>query len=221
MTIGIIYTITDKDTNEVYIGSTTMSINKRMISHRSMCKSYDEGKKKGGCSSFNIIRRNNYTVKILENIEYEKKEELYFKERNYIETLNAINTMKRPKITKEEKKLKNDEIKENYKEQRKAYSKKYDKEYRAKNKEYIAAKTKEYREKNKEMLKEKSKNYRETNTERIKDKKKVEYEKAKQDGKCDIVQCGCGGTYIFRSKARHFATNLHQQFIKKNNNYNI
>ncbi len=47
----------------------------------------------------------------------------------------------------------------------------------------------------------------------LKEKKKLEYEKAKLNGKCDIVTCECGGTYQFRAKSRHFKTTKHLQYL--------
>lgn len=45
------------------------------------------------------------------------------------------------------------------------------------------------------------------------EKNKSSYQKDKENGKCDSIQCDCGGTYRFVSKARHFKTKKHLNFI--------
>jgi len=213
--IGIIYSIIDNESKDIYYGSTLMSINRRMNSHRYNCKGYDEGKRKSGCSSFNIIRKNDYKVSILETVEFEDKKELLFKEREYIENNNCVNKMKKPISTKQEK-LETAKQYQNNKEGRKDYMKTYSIKYREQNKEKLAVQKKEYGEANKEAIKEKSKAYRLKNTEAIKEKKKLEYEKDKLNGKCNIITCECGGTYQFRAKTRHFKTKKHLDFVQNN-----
>jgi hypothetical protein len=56
---GLIYKITDNETNEVYIGSTIRTIKARINQHR--------GQKE--CRAHSIIIRDNYRVKILEEID--------------------------------------------------------------------------------------------------------------------------------------------------------
>lgn len=61
---------------------------------------------------------------------------------------------------------------------------------------------------------EKSKAYREgEKREELLEKKRAQYQKDKENGKCDSIQCDCGGTYTFVSKARHFKTEKHLDFI--------
>ena len=91
----IIYKIFCNKTNKCYIGSTTMSLNKRINKHRSDCKLFIEGKKINKCSSVEIIKENDYDTIILEEIEITNLEELserYKLERKYIESnLNNVN----------------------------------------------------------------------------------------------------------------------------------
>jgi len=212
MPFGIIYSITCNDTNDVYVGSTTTSLNKRMIGHHNNCKRYDEGKQKQGCSAFDIIRRNNYTVKPLETYEYEELKQLHLKEREYIAELKPVNTMRRPHASKEEKKETEKTIKS--KPENKAKKAESDKKYRnGEHREDLLQRKREYHHANKEAIAEKKKAYRDANKEAIAERKRAEYEKAKEKGLCEQIICQCGGNYILRAKARHFKTKCHQAYV--------
>jgi hypothetical protein len=87
---GIIYKIECNETGEVYYGSTTQSLNRRMIGHKSCCKQWKEGK----CNfttSFQIIDRGNYSYNLIEIVECEDKYQLETRERFYIENNECIN----------------------------------------------------------------------------------------------------------------------------------
>ena len=87
---GIIYKIICNITNEIYFGSTINTLNRRMILHKSKCKSYNNGKYHF-ITSFNIINRGNYSYLLIENVECETKRELEIRERFYIENNECIN----------------------------------------------------------------------------------------------------------------------------------
>lgn len=108
---GKVYKIEDNETGEIYIGSTFQNIYKRLSGHRNDCKSYDEGKRKYDLASGNIIRRNNYSVEILQDIICENKDELLFLERQTIDKYGdkCININRTPISTTEEKKIKQKE----------------------------------------------------------------------------------------------------------------
>jgi len=211
MVFGIVYSITCVETGEIYVGSTAGSINQRMAGHECNCNRYDRGEKISNCSAFNIIRRGNYKVRVLEHIEFNHKYELHQRERHFIAELGAINVMRRPNVTKDEIKQKNKELSQN--ESAKKSKSERDKAYREKHREELLAKKREYHQNNKEAIAEKSKAYREANAEAIKEKKKAEYLKAKENGLCEIITCECGGTFTHRSKARHLKTKKHQDFL--------
>ena len=213
MGFGIAYSITCNETGEVYVGTTILGLNQRISSHVCLCNRYDRGEAVSNCSSFDIIRRGNYKITVLEHLEFTHKSELHQRERHFIAELGAINTMRRPNITKEEK---NDTVKEyRHSETGKANKAKSDKKYReGEQREELLAKKREYHHANKEAISEKSKEYREANAEAIKEKKKAEYLKAKENGLCEIITCECGGTFTHRSKARHCKTKKHQDFFE-------
>lgn len=72
-------------------------------------------------------------------------------------------------------------------EERIILQRKYDKEYREKNKQIISEKHKQYYKNNKKIISER---------------------------KNEKIECECGGRYTQGSKARHFRSNKHQEYLK-------
>tara|TARA_R100001198_G_scaffold96605_2_gene87359 strand:+ start:1034 stop:1432 length:399 start_codon:yes stop_codon:yes gene_type:complete len=74
----LIYKIVDNDTNECYIGSTKQKIYNRLSTH----------KKQNSCSSWSIIKKNNYKVLILEECNELNRNE---REQYYININDCVN----------------------------------------------------------------------------------------------------------------------------------
>jgi len=158
---GIIYELIDNTNNNKYIGSTETTIEKRLSSHKASYKSYLKGNKKQACKSFEILKNNNYTIKILEKVKYNEKEELLKKEAYYINNIKCIN-LKVPLQTRKEYRLNNvEKIKER------------NKKYYGKNKSEIYQKNRQRILKNHENYKQQCKDYYNNNKEKLKvDQKK-------------------------------------------------
>lgn len=192
---GIIYTITCNETGEVYVGQTVSKY--RVIKHL-----YDinqDGKRQ--CTAKPILDRGDWSYKKVDEIEFEHQYELNVLEGYYQKTIpNCINKHQNGQLVNQPYK--------NKKEYMKIYSKAYrEGEKRA---EILEKKRQDHQINGKER----GKKYREAHKDEIKEKKKKEYEKDKANGKCDIIQCECGGTYSHKSKARHFQTKKHQEYLK-------
>ena len=156
---GKIYRIVDNTNGKQYIGSTTQPLSKRLVAHRLDYKKYTNGKCKY-ITSFEIIKNNDYSIILIENVNCDNKEQLLKRERHYIESMSCVNKVV-PTRTDTEYRLEN-------KEKIKQRTKKY----RIDNKEKIKEKNKEYHEINKEKIKEKNKEHRENNKEKIKQRGK-------------------------------------------------
>jgi len=115
---GKIYKLFCNESNLVYYGSTTQSLNDRLCQHRT--------NKKGTCISKIMI---NPQIELLEDFPCNTKKELEVRERFYIENNECIN-MKIPGRTNKEW---IDDNKEIFKQKRKEVNK----NYREKNKEII------------------------------------------------------------------------------------
>lgn len=88
---SIIYMIVCNITNDVYIGSTTKSIDERMGFHKINFKAFQNGAKQSYCRSFDILKTNDYKVYIIENVNCNSKRELEKIEGYYIKNNNCIN----------------------------------------------------------------------------------------------------------------------------------
>jgi len=146
--MGIIYKITDKTNNNIYIGSSKQTAKLREQNHKRLYKSYLKGGSiKGYTSSFEILKNNDYTFEVIE-----ETDELKIREQYWIENINCINKNNANKDKKEYKK----EWYENNKERILEKCKSYVIENADKTKEY----QKQYREQNKEKTKEYNKQYK-------------------------------------------------------------
>jgi hypothetical protein len=161
-----IYKLTSSNSNDIYIGSTTLNLCKRKAHHIADYKSYLLNKKKY-ITSFKIIEYGgDIDICLLEEYSCNNKEQLHQRERFFIDNNVCVNkyiptrTMKEYYEThKEEKKeyieLNKDKIKE-YQQQYRNIKKEYIKEYY----ELTKDKKKEYYELNKDKKKEYQKQYR-------------------------------------------------------------
>ena len=154
----LIYAIECLTTNEIYIGSTKMKINKRLDSHRSATNK---------CVSKTIIERGNYKVNILEEVSCNSKKELLIKEREYLEKLNCINKCVPTNLYKwESQKRFNEKNKDLIKKRNRIYELKRDKKA-------VIEKNKRYYERNKEKQDDYKKRWYVENRERILANKKI------------------------------------------------
>ena len=138
---GVIYEIRCNIINDVYYGSTTVSLSERISNHKSM----------RDCTARNIIDRGNFTCKIIEECPCNCKQELEARESYYIRNNECIN-IQIPGRTKQE-----------WREDNKDKIQKYFKEYNEANKVHLSQVNKEYREDNKVEIAAQKKIYREKN----------------------------------------------------------
>ena len=141
MVTGIIYKIQCNVTGEVYFGSTTKTLNKRITEHKSTCKGWKLGKH-NFTTSFNIIDRGNYSYSLIETVDCEDRKQLEARERYYIENNECVNRNIPTRTQKEYNELKRDDKKE------------YDKTYRQVNADKKKANDKAYNELHKEQKRE-------------------------------------------------------------------
>jgi len=133
---GKIYQLVCNETREVYIGSTTASLEDRLTTHKAPTNN---------CYSKQIIDRNNYYIELLETYPCNNEFELNRKEGEYQRAIECINHNIAGRTYKEW-------VQDN-KEKLDKYHKKYDTEYRQINKEAIAKRKHKYYQNNLETLK--------------------------------------------------------------------
>jgi hypothetical protein len=140
---GKVYKITSGDLT--YIGSTTEpTLAKRLANHVSNYKRWKTGKYHD-VTSFQVIELGNYQITLLELCACGSKDELFARERHWVETIPCINKVIPGRTRKE--------WMETYRE----YSCEMKKKYYEDHKDYLCELNKKYYEDHKEELKERMK----------------------------------------------------------------
>jgi len=197
-----IYKICSNLTNKIYIGSTTQSIKQRLSEHVAHYKLYNKNNNDKYMSSYEIIKLGDYYVVLIEECNFNNKQQLENRE-GEIMKLNINNVINNRIAGRTLKEYQNDN---------KAQIKEYKKQYIIDNKEILAERSIQYRQDNKEILAEKKKEYRENNREDLNEKGKEYYynnkikilEKSKQS-----IICECGIIYSYIHKSRHNKSKKH------------
>ena len=113
---GKIYSIRSYQTDDIYIGSTTRPLSERMADHRRKYKYFLQGKTKSSYyTSFEIIKRGDAYIELIEEIPCNNVNELTKFEGNYIRNMDCINKRNEARTKKEKQ------------EYNKKYFEKYDK----------------------------------------------------------------------------------------------
>ena len=154
---GKIYALRSYKTDNIYIGSTTQSLSQRLGGHKRDYKKW-LNKKGRWCSSFEIIKQEDYYIELIEYADCKTKAELHKKEGETIRKLNCVNKIKYVEgKTIEETKQYRKKWKEDNKEQIKIKNKEYRITKRKERYEY----NKKWRQENREKYLKGRKNYRE------------------------------------------------------------
>jgi hypothetical protein len=210
---GKIYTIRSHQTGDIYIGSTTQTLTKRLSKHKNGFKRWKNGKGHY-TSSFEIIKYDDAYIELLELCPCDSKMELHKREGQLIREMNCVNRCVAGRTDKEwrddnkEKRKEyieanKDKIKEKTKEWRETNKEKI-KEWREENKEKLKEYYEEYREANKDKIKE----YRENNKDKIKIRDKEYYETNKDKIKIQTKE--------YREKNRDKMKEYHKEWYEEN-----
>jgi hypothetical protein len=146
---GFIYRIWSVIDDEDYVGSTWNSLGDRLACHKAHIQGLMQRDKPVAKSlqHFSNIGWNNVEIEIVEEREFDNVDDRLFCERDWIERLKpSLNTMRRPRITEEERKEWNKEYyqRPEVKERQQEYMKTYNTEYREKHKEELNERARQY-----------------------------------------------------------------------------
>ena len=192
---GKIYCLRSHQTDDIYIGSTTQPLSKRMTSHRRDYKCWKHGK----CdyvSSFELIKHDDCYIELLEECPCENRNQLLRREGQLIREMDCVNRCIAGRSRKE------------YREEHKEQIRKQNKKYYENNKEQIRKQTKKYREENKEQIRKQNKKYQEENKEQVAEQMKKYREEHKNDFKCDVCNySGCKSGYNRHLKSQKHIKN--------------
>lgn len=87
MSLSKIYKITSPNTDKIYVGSTNLSLQKRLAKHLSDKKVFERGKR-AFCASYDIIDAGNYQIELIETCDQAIR---YERESFYIRSLDTHN----------------------------------------------------------------------------------------------------------------------------------
>ena len=208
---GKIYCLRSYETDDIYIGSTTLSLAIRKGQHKIDYKSYLNNKKYF-VTSFNIIKYDDCYIELIEEYPCENKQQLAKKEGEYIRNRDCVNKNIAGRTKKEYREANKDKIVE-YRKDNKDKIAEYKVEYYKANKEKIIEKQAEYRKANKEKRAE----YRKANKDKIAEWG-VEYRKDNKDKiaekNAEKITCECGSVISRSSFSTHKKTKKHQKLIE-------
>ena len=176
---GKIYKIVNNQNSDIYVGSTTMELEQRMIKHK--C----DAKQRPNLSKFytymNEIGINNFDIELLEEYPCETKEELLIREGELIKKFGNLNQRIEGR-TEEDKK-------------------EYGRQWKQNNRDRINQQRNERRKENPEKTREEYKKhgalYRERHRDRLNEKASTK------------IDCECGGKYTLSHKAEHMNSKKH------------
>ena len=89
---GKIYKIVCNISGLIYIGSTTKEfLSQRLINHRSAYKSWKNDNTKHYTTSFKVLENDDFSIVLIEAVNWNTKDELRSRERFYIESMVCVN----------------------------------------------------------------------------------------------------------------------------------
>jgi hypothetical protein len=101
---GKIYKIISSECDDVYYGSTVIPLNQRFNKHKSALKRWTNGLTKKYCTSYEILKKDNNEIVLVEDYPCQNEIELELKEAEYIKNNKCVNIIIPKRITKEQKK---------------------------------------------------------------------------------------------------------------------
>ena len=226
---GKIYKIISHNSDQdIYVGSTTQMLCKRLTGH------VTNFKKNGPVSSKNVLRHGNYQILLIENYPCNTKEELTAREAYYVRQFNCVNKNVPGRTREEWYEDNKDKIAKYYEDnkdkiaerQKKYYEDNKDKiaKYYEDNKDKIAKyyednkdKKAKYREDNKDKIAERHKKYYEDNKDKIakyyEDNKDKISERHKKYYEANKILCDCGCKVNRKYMNKHKNSNKHVKIV--------
>jgi hypothetical protein len=194
-----VYKIKVINSDECYIGSTSLPLEKRLKKHIYDYNEWLENKRRF-ISSFYLFFTYGIDQCEIELVEDVLEENILEREEYWIcNTQNCNIKSAYLGLTKKE-------YDKQYRKENSEKLKEYDKQYYKDNKEKLDTYKKEYLEKNKEKYREYQRNYQR----KYRQKKEPSKEAENRDTQ---VKCECGGHYTLRNRSTHFKTKKHTKYF--------
>jgi hypothetical protein len=199
---GKIYKLVNDVDDEIYVGSTCLSLSKRLHYHRNAKTTRSQIKI---YSHLNNIGWERVKIVLIEECPCENKEQLLRRERYWIENLKATLNTHMPSRTYKQ-----------YYEEHKTVIIEHARMYYQQNKERYHQQSKQRWQNTKEIQQQKSKEWREKNRDTLRQKKQEYYQNHRDDileKLKEKVKCECGCEIVKCHVNRHNKTKKHQQWL--------
>lgn len=201
--------------DDIYIGSTTQPLSKRIGGHRKHYRQYKEGKK-NYMTSFKILEYGDARIELIEDCMCERGEQLTAREGHFIRSLDCVNKIIPGRTKKQwyqDNKERLSQQQKQYREDNKEQINQYHKQYGEANRDKLNQKARQYHHKNKDKISQQKKQYREANRDKMLQKHKQYYQDNKKKLK-EKVTCECGAVIVRKSLTRHKKTNKHKRLLQ-------
>ena len=150
---GTIYKVQCRVTGKVYIGGTTIGIERAMKNKIKLFEKYSLNNTKRYFSIFEVLAYNAYNVTILDEVPHLTNDEAFRKlHRKYLEQYNNIVNKQIPARTMKEYRRDYNDYYKQYRQVNRDYFRQYHKKYYENNKEKLSNYTKEYRRRNYHLI---------------------------------------------------------------------
>lgn len=185
---GKIYSIRNTVDDDIYVGSTTQPLCKRMAAHKNKFKFKPHYKLYMKMAEIGL---DNFYIELIENCPCENKEELRKREGFFIREMGTLNS---------------------------CIAGRSQKDWTIENNEHVVEHRKQYYVENKTVIDQKGKTYRDTHIDEMKEYKKKHYEINKElikEKHKQIVICECGRQTTYQCRVKHMKTQIHQQLMNE------
>ena len=153
---GTIYKVQCRVTGKVYIGRTTIEIERAMKNQIKLFEKYSLNNTKRYLSIFEVLAYNAYNVTILDEVRHLTNDEAFRKlHRKYLEQHDDVANKQLPARTMKEYRRDNNDYYKQYRQVNRDYFRRYHKKYYENNKEKLSNYTKEYRRRNYHLISQK------------------------------------------------------------------
>jgi len=170
---GKIYKILNDINDEVYVGSTTQSLSKRMAKHRGEINTQKQLRGKNKLyEKMRELGKDHFYIELVEECPCDNIEQLHAREGQLIRELGTLNSRIEKRTPTE--------YNHDNKEKIKTYKRGYAVKYRTENPEKEKERKQKWAENNADVIKEKKHLYYETNKERTLEMQKKRYERDKE-----------------------------------------
>ena len=224
---GKIYKILNSESDDVYVGSTTQKLSKRMTNHRTQAKN---GKNHLLYQQMREIGDDKFYIELVENYPCESLEQLNKREGEWIREIATLNEKvagrTKQEYADEHREVRNQKSKEYYQENKEKILQRQREHYKD-NQERINERHKKYNEEHKEERKTYPSSQKEVKAQYNKayynDNKEQAYHKHKEwvaKNKVKIICEVCNREYPKYDKAHHIQRKYHLDALKNLNNSN-